>query len=321
LAPADLIYSWHIRLLTNVRKLFEPGTTTSYHDRILNVVFGTIRNLFNRKHPCRTPEDRAFRALTVCYALRDEDGSWGSEDQLRIFATEDLEYVISELQPEAFDATQPGASTTCLLQLCHRRVLRDFRGKQLTYDLEECLKGALKPSRINVGSSYERIDREEQWNQLALLAVELLGTTGKPKEKGFASKLIDEVANRLKKNENRKTDGSPPWGYRCMDHCLRIELELAKLELKKANEHLRETLEAVYCDCLYFLRSDYSFLKSWDASEPTWTSDLWSLECSSIVSSSLLSIAKLDWSTVTPNSNPLLFVIKIFSNLTARLCA
>jgi hypothetical protein len=79
------------------------------------------------------------------------------------------------------------------------------------------LKGALKPSRINFGSSYERIDREEQWNQIALLAVELLGTLGNPKEKGFASKLIDEVANRPKRNENRKTDGSPPWGYRCMD--------------------------------------------------------------------------------------------------------
>jgi len=258
-----------------------------------------MRSFFQGNHLCRTPEDRAFRALAVGYALGDGDRSWAFDKPLEIFSEEYIEYMRSELEPKEFDVTQPSASTIYLLQLCNWLVLRHFEGKRRTYDVREYLKGALKPSRTNIGDPHERINREEQWNQLALLAVELLADAG---EESGARKLIEEVANRLKRNENRKTDDSPPWGYRCMDHCLRIELEIAETKLKKASEHRRETLEDVYYDCLCFLRSDYSFLKSWNASEPTWTSDLWSFECSSVVSSALLSIAILDWSTVTPLS-------------------
>jgi hypothetical protein len=267
------------------------------------VIAGTIRNLFNKSQPCLGLENQAFRALTLFYALRHRDGSLSPQVLSEKFDGEDLEQVLSELHPQESGVTQRDASVVSLLQLFHRRVFKKFKGHQpRSEELKRYLKEAHHTGRINEGSSYERIIREEQWNQLALLAVELLGDV--EEDKSLMSKLIDEVATRLKRKESRKADKSPAWGYRCMDHCLRIDLAIAQSKFGKASEHLPETLQDAYCDCLYFLRSDHSFLKSWDASEPVWTSDLWNLECSSIVSSSFLSIVTFDWSNITANSNP-----------------
>jgi hypothetical protein len=184
---------------------------------------------------------------------------------------------------------------------------------QKTPQPDTLLAGALDTSKVIVSNPYRRIFREEQWNQLALLAVELLRVrkeneldnlpvAKKPINQDVAKKLIDQVAARLKKQEYRTVEGSPPWGYRCLDHSQRIDLAIAQSSLGEFDGRILETLQDAYFDCLYFLRSDHSFLRTWDANDSEWLPDQWNLECSSIVCSSLLSIAGLDWSTITTDS-------------------
>jgi hypothetical protein len=176
--------------------------------------------------------------------------------------------------------------------------------KRVPEELEIILDKALAASKRTTDIHYRR--REEKWNQLAFLAVEILGGRGEKSSASdnipVAEKLINQVNARLRKQEHRMVEDLPSWGYRCLDHSQRINLIIAEYKLGDRNSRILEILRDAYFDCLYFLRSDHSFLRAWDANDPDWLMDQWSLECSSIVCSSFLSIPNLEWSTTPTDS-------------------
>jgi hypothetical protein len=322
--------SWHIRLLTKILDLLEShpeeSDTDTYRDRIRNAISGTIRTLFDKNRPCKDPVDRAFRILTLFYASRYVDAP-----QIKGLLQDKMDLV-----PES-DATEiPQYRVSYLLQYCHRMVLKDedFQKKfaipyeQDDEEIQRQKDGALGKNNPSTISSeldtlnesaledlseiitheeklnqvallqVELITHEEKLNQLALLQLELFNNT---KDPIFFSNLVDDVAERIKRRETITPRSLPPWGYRCFDHSLQIELAIAKTKLTtKPWEDLRETVQNAYDDCLQFMRPDGSFLMSWDSTEPTWTSDHWNLDCSSVVSSSFLSIATMK-SATTPS--------------------
>src|SRR5271163_2946451 len=145
-----------------------------------------------------------------------------------------------------------------------------------------------------------QIVRQEQWNQVALVQAEIFGDN--PRTRPFIHKLIDEVSNRLSKAQTRTLGNQPPWGYRCLDHSLRIELTISKANLEGPKDEIRESIQSAYTDCSYFLQSNFSFVKSWNTTDPTWTREFWDLDCTSYVCSSFLGVATLKWSN-TPTGN------------------
>ena len=146
-----------------------------------------------------------------------------------------------------------------------------------------------------------QVRREQQWNQLALLQVELIEINKETKP--FLTNLVDEVAVRLRSRETRTLGNLPPWGYRCLGHSLRIELAIAQMKLGKPWEEFNEIVQNAYDDCLYFLRSDLLFLKSWDSTDPAWISEHWDINFSSIVNASFLSVATFAKSAVTTSGS------------------
>jgi hypothetical protein len=131
---------------------------------------------------------------------------------------------------------------------------------------------------------------EEQWPQLALLRGELF--LNDKKIQLFVSKPVSEVEKRLHGRKNRTLGSLILWAYLCLDYSLLIDQAATEMWLRKSYENLRNT---------YFLKSDHSFLNSRD-SETIWTSEHWDFECSSLISSSSLTIATSDWSPITPST-------------------
>jgi hypothetical protein len=297
--------SWHIRLL----KLFSTQTS-KISSEISEVITGTIRNLFVKKTTSLDNREQAYRTLTLFYTLRDKDNPWTPEALSKIFGDgilgepgEDAyAQIMSEFQPDVRNPVDLDDPVECLLVWYHRWVALPEKTLGTLMELEQIWNGALDTSKL-VNTSYWGFSGE-LWNQLALLAVELLGSR---EENAFgnipaAEKLINHVATRVKKQKYRITEDLSSSGYRCLDHSQRIDLVIASSKLWKPDSRILETLQDAYFDCLYFLRSDHSFLRTWDSSDPDWLWDRWSLECSSIVCSSFLSIAGFDWSTIATDS-------------------
>jgi hypothetical protein len=242
--------------------------------------------------------------LTLFYALRHQGNQ--QIDELRSDILNDGEI---QRQLIDFDLGEHKDSVAYLLDWFYGRAIMDkvlrekfpilARYQPDTEKLRRCEDGALARISAERESPYQRIIREEKWNQLALLSAELFGNVEETKP--FVSKLIDEVEKRLEERETEKLGDLPPWGYRCLDHSLLIDLAFAKFKLGNHSKDLHKTIHDAYTECLYFLRSDHSFLKSWDSTEPTWTSDHWNLDCSSLVSSSFLSIATME---LAPSTTP-----------------
>jgi hypothetical protein len=281
------------------------------------VIAGTIRCLFAEKKTSLNFKDRAYRALTLFYAQRHTDKPFSSDAPAELFGREIFERdayeeLMSELQPDVLESVEHQDPVECLLLWYHQWVTLPYE-QTMPEELDRVLDGALDTAKFTVDDAYERILREEQWNQLALLAVELLGGQNRRQWNARANipvamipvamKLINQVATRLKKQEYRIVEGLPPWGYRCLNHSQRIDLAIAQSKLGELERSILETLQDAYFDCLHFLRSDHSFLRTWDASDPAWLLDQWNLECSSIVSSSFVSIAGLDWSNIATDGD------------------
>jgi hypothetical protein len=283
------------------------NSNNSYCVRIYDVIAGTIRKLFTVKSDIDpTLADRAFRMLTLFYTLRHRGGPQVAKLLLDISDHDDIQDGLEELKD-----TESGYSNSCLLMWCYGRVILDkgfgtsfssfvSRYKPETDELQMYEVGALVRPNAAGETPYERINREEKWTQLALLQAELFASVEDTKP--FVSKLVSEASKRLKERQSSQLGDSQPWGYRCLDHSLRIDLAIAKFNVLNQSKNLQETIQDAYNDCESFLRSDHSFLRSWDTTDPSWISEHWDLDCSSIVSSSLLSIVTLDWSRVLPSS-------------------
>jgi hypothetical protein len=286
--------------------------TRIYCARISKVISGVIRKLFDER-TC-TPEDQTFRALALFYALPHVP-------EIQVAKLQSVKKDISPY-PVALGRRSGYDYVTCLLQWCHRMILTrtDFLEKlnisiQIdSRDIQRSAARALeKPSPRTIPTEIESLSgenipqgmaeqevREEQWNLLALLQVELFAHD--PEAKPFLSNLVDEVAKRLKTRETRSLGNSPPWGYRCLDHSLQIELAIANYNLKKVQQSVLDTVQNAYAECSYFLQSNLSFLTSWDSTDPSWLSKHWDFDCSSLVNSSFLAVATLDWSRLAISS-------------------
>jgi hypothetical protein len=313
--------SWHIRLLSKVLGFIESlrredPQTREYRDRVSKVIIGTIRALFHTDKNCYDTKDRAYRILTLIYGLRHLDTEQTEELKKPLRGTTYL-FPFAEGTGEALPD-----SVTCLLHWCHLTLLkdRDVRKKLEipdsytpdpeyihTFELGALLKSnqrtilreleSIAPENLRKG-----VLLEETWQQLALLQGELFISDTKTAP-SFVSNLVEEVAKRLYARQIKKLGTYPPWGYRCLDHTLLIDLYNTNRRLGKPSEDLHEIIQSVYADCSLFLRSDHSFLKSWDSTETTWSSELWDFECTSLVSSAFLTCADLDWSPIERGSD------------------
>jgi hypothetical protein len=310
----------------------------TYRDRISKVITGTIRTLFDKSQPCNDPDNRAFRILTLFCASRYVDAPQIKgllQDRTDLAPESDItkihEYPVAHLlqychrmvlKDEEFQEkfTIPYEHDDEEIQRCKAGALRknyssiisselDTLNESVFEDFNEIIAREQKLNQVAL-LQVELITQEEKLNQVALLQVELFDNT---KDHAFFSNLVDDVAERLKRRETMTPRSLPAWGYRCLDHSLQIELAIAKIGLESAKirleisktgptnkpwEDFRETVPNAYDDCLQFMRSDGSFLRSWDSTELTWTSNHWNLDCSSVVSSSFLSILTMEPITI-----------------------
>jgi hypothetical protein len=269
---------------------------------------GTIRSLFDKKRPVRSPNNRAFRILALLYAWRHLSVENGSKP---FFPEED------DLQPPDQTVGEQNQDYIAqLLQCCHRMLLTDEWIPLKPYPIRNVPKKSeikiykdsvlqkSSPSALNdldrLNETFDTEDlsdiitREEKWNQLALIQLELFNGS---EHDDFLNALVSNVSEGMRRRKMRRLGSLPPWGYRCLDHSLQIELAIANITLRKPYQDFSGSL--IYDDCSKFMRSDRSFLKSWDSTEPDWASNQWNLDCSSHFSSSLLSIA-----TKKPISTP-----------------
>jgi hypothetical protein len=284
-----------------------PG---DYISRIPAVLFGVIKTMFVNSSNDITPDQQAFRVLALRYAL----------PYLEDFQVKEVSKGIdlSPSYPNNSTEEMRDDPVTHLLQWYQRVVLAEeetwtrFCIDPEVFDLRKTQTHAeyavsknssrtaiadavaLSGEDVNQRNSMRtQVKREQRWNQIALLHHELINSE-KEETKAFLSGLVDEVAKRLKIRETRTVGNLPPWGYRCLGHSLKIELAIAETKLgRKAMEDLVEVVQSVYEDCVYFLRSDLLFLKSWDSTDPSWIPDHWDINFSSIVNTSFLSVATL----------------------------
>jgi hypothetical protein len=235
--------------------------------------------------------------LALFYALRHLGNQQIDKLQSEILDNKEILRQLNDV-----DLGEDKDSVASLLRWCHGRAVMNevLRGKfpdlaeyqPKAEELRMWEDDALAKIGAIEGTPYQRIICEERWNQLALLSVELFW---KDKDATpFLHKLINEVEKRVKERQTEKLGDLPPWGYRSLDHSLLIDLAIAKSKFENWSKDLHEMIHDAYTNCLYFLRSDHSFLKSWDSTEPTWIPDHWNLDCSSLVSSSFLSIVTME---------------------------
>jgi len=242
----------------------------------------------------------AYWALSVCCALPYLDSA-----------------SITELAPEfgyeAFRDADRGPdakdSTTRLLQWAHlmaiEKIHKTFprhpglytqtemnkvKGAQMDYynlaldrtDLRTVFNEDAGHTNEDFGSA---IIREELWNKIALLAIDLFGR----------GSLADQVSQRMAAREADKLGKIPPWGIRCLDHAIHVELAAMRAKLGSPMSNTREIIQEAYENISYFRRSDFSLLRcSSGTGSPSWASDLLGLD-SIIICSSLLSVILQDF--------------------------
>jgi hypothetical protein len=291
-----------------------------YQQRISDAMIGTIRTLFSEDFfqvPNPTSEDQLFRSLTLAYALSGGNGP---------LIAERLSDMVSLCRaPTELRHTEREDPVACLLQLCYGTLALDnhlptflspfiVTHQPERVEVQRWKDIALARTRIKDMDLYRSMIRDEKWISLALLQVELYGTDEDNRE--FIEQLLHQVDKRLKERKSKKLGELPAWGYRCLDHSLRIDLAIAQFKLRITYNDLAATIQNAFADCEYFLRSDYSFLKSWDTTDPYWTTEFWDLDCSSRVSSTLLSISTLDWHEVhSRNNGAYMTSINLFQSL------
>ena len=130
----------------------------------------------------------------------------------------------------------------------------------------------------------EAVIREEKWNKIALLVIDLFH------DDDDSGSLADEVSNRVAARETDLLGKVPPWGLRCLDHAIHIELTAMRARQTPLTGDIHDILREAYGKLSHFRRSDFSILCSTsDIAGPAWASDLWGLDFI-IVCCSLLSI-------------------------------
>jgi len=270
----------------------ESNILEAYERRISDTISGTIQGF--DVLVTSSSEEQLFKLMTLAYAqkhnlLRDA-GKWGTDRPIP-----DKSYQ----WPDELRGAEREDPVVCLLQWCYGQYAVT---SQSEVEYQRCQTFALRRAHNLDEDPYLTKIREEKWISLALLQVELFGNL--KKTQSFIAQLLQEVEKRLGERESKKLGKSPTWGYRCLDHSLSIDLAIAKYKSRMMkSEKLRKIVQDAYFDCECFQRSDYSFLKSWDTSEPNWTTEYWDLDCSSRVSSTLLSICTLDWRRVIDEEN------------------
>lgn len=257
-----------------------------------------ITSVDDERYPAA--ETYAYGALSVCCALPYLDG-----------------VSIAELAPEfGYDAfryadRRPDVKdpTTRLLQWAHLMAIEKihqspFRPTELYTQAE--LKKVKEAQTDYYNLALDRTDlrtvfnedaghteedfgvaiiREELWNKIALLAIDLFGR----------SSLADQVSQRMAAREADKLGKIPPWGIRCLDHAIHVELAAMRAKLGSPMSNTREIIQEAYENISYFRRSDFSLLRcSSGTGSPSWASDLLGLD-SIIICSSLLSIILQDF--------------------------
>jgi len=257
-----------------------------------------ITSVDDERYPAA--ETYAYGALSVCCALPYLDG-----------------VSIAELAPEfGYDAfryadRRPDVKdpTTRLLQWAHLMAIEKihqspFRPMELYTQAE--LKKVKEAQTDYYNLALDRTDlrtvfnedaghteedfgvaiiREELWNKIALLAIDLFGR----------SSLADQVSQRMAAREADKLGKIPPWGIRCLDHAIHVELAAMRAKLGSPMSNTREIIQEAYENISYFRRSDFSLLRcSSGIGSPSWASDLLGLD-SIIICSSLLSIILQDF--------------------------
>jgi hypothetical protein len=263
-------------------------------------------------------ELQAFLVLSLLSAR-----SWVDSRSLPVPKANFEEWVMP-LKIEAVPGDESFDAVFRLLQWCHRRILMDKRFDEFLkkedkepwltdyrsflgttdgkLEMERYCDGALRPwptwseidvrsGRVDVDAVYGRLAREEQWMRLALLQVEIFAENKDLHP--FLSKLVDQVGKRLKRRATAPVGYLPPWGFRCLDHLLEMDLAVAKKRLGYSRDDLQDKIQVTYENCLYFLKSDLSFIKSRDTADPTWMEDHWNMDFSNSVCSSFLEATKL----------------------------
>ena len=260
--------------------------------RILAAVRGLVVLITaNQSERYSKAENVAYGALSICCARKYLDSK-----------------TFKELAPEfgydAFydadrDREEIKDPTTRLLQWAHLKAIEqidiDFSAKadvhhqtliQQKYnlaldrtDLRTVFNEEASGAEEDLGSA---IIREELWNKIALLAIDMFDLDWRS--------LADEVSQRMAARETDLLGKIPPWGLRCLDHAIHVELAAMRAKRHLPVGDIREIIQSAYKNISYFLRSDFSLLRcSSGTVDPSWASDLWGLD-SVIVCCSLLSV-------------------------------
>lgn len=324
--------SWHIRLLTQVLDSLELKRTHEPHRNdpknvktIREIISGSISRCVSLRVPPKEfvvssdiryrieiIEIQAYLVMSLLFARSSIDvGSLQNSN---------MKEWILPIQTERIPGDDTFDAVVRLLQWCHRRILTDERFKDLfsehlwfqnyleneaddlNLELERYRDGALAPlpifSEIDILSGsgdaadvFSQLTREQEWMQLALLQVEIFADDERLRP--FLLKLVDQVGKRLKKRATTAVGYLPPWGYRCLDHLLEMDLTTAKKKLGYSWEDLQDKIQSSYENCLYFLKSDLLFFNSRDATNPAWIQGHWDMKFSSSICSSFLEAAKL----------------------------
>lgn len=250
------------------------------------MITGAMRMLFSDERTNLSPEDTAFRVLTLFYYYKhlghDPTSYLGNR------------FCEEKLKPPRFSDDAVTDPIKCLLRWYNYKGFMElFRSKEFPQAMVNDAASLKRSSLISLSGQRQDLDdtdvnREERWSRLALLSTELVKD-----DQDFVEGLVWEVKRRLhERGRNVKLGNSPPWEFHCLNHSLPADFVIAKANLKvPQTTELRKAIMETLANCELFLQSDHSFLKSWNSRKEDSIRERWDFDCSSLVSTTILRLA------------------------------